>query len=151
MRKNALIILVSLLIFCSAANAELVVNGDGTVTDTETGLMWQQDEAGDMNWESALSYCEKLVLAGYDDWRLPNINELQSLVDYSTHDPAIDTDAFPNAVSDSYYSSTTFTYTYYESRAWSVYFGSGDVDSSSEKWDWGASYYVRAVRSVDSD
>lgn len=59
-------------------------NGDGTITDKATGLMWQQDDSGEsMDWESSLSYCEDLNLAGYDDWRLPNAKELQSIVDYS--------------------------------------------------------------------
>ena len=59
-------------------------NGDGTVTDNATGLMWMQTDSGEgMNWEGSLGYCESLDLAGYDDWRLPNAKELQSIVDYS--------------------------------------------------------------------
>ena len=143
MRKNALIILVSLLIFCSTANAEMVVNQDGTVTDTATGLMWQQDGAGQMNWETALSYCENLVLAGYDDWRLPNINELQSLVDYSTYDPAIDTSAFPHTMSYTYWSSTT--YSNITDSAWSVHFYNGVVGTNYKLNNMYGS--VRAVRS----
>jgi len=70
-------------------------NGDGTVTDKATGLMWLQDDQGGMNWEEALAWCEELNAAGYDDWRLPNAKELQSLVDYSrspdtSGGPAID-------------------------------------------------------------
>ena len=59
----------------------LVDNGDGTVTDNRTGLIWQQGEPGAMTWNSALTYCEGLSLAGSTDWRLPNIKELESLVD----------------------------------------------------------------------
>ena len=81
-------------------DARFVDNGDGTVTDTSTGLTWQQ-VAADMNdnqqidppdlvaWCEALTYCENLVLAGDDDWRLPNIRELQSIVDYG-RDPVLD-------------------------------------------------------------
>lgn len=71
-------------------------NGDGTVTDLATGLMWQQTDDGETrNWEDALSYAENLNLAEHDDWRLPNAHELQSIVDYqrsmqSTGSPAID-------------------------------------------------------------
>ncbi len=63
---------------------EFVDNGNDTVSDNATGLMWQQsDGSSTMNWESALNYCGNLDYAGYDDWRLPNAKELQSIVDYS--------------------------------------------------------------------
>ncbi len=59
-------------------------NGNGTITDQATGLMWQQSDSGaGLNWADALAYCENLNYAGYDDWRLPNAKELQSIVDYS--------------------------------------------------------------------
>lgn len=59
-------------------------NGDGTITDYATGLMWQQTDDGEMrDWESALGYSENLELGGYGDWRLPNAKELQSIVDYA--------------------------------------------------------------------
>lgn len=68
-----------------------VNNGDGTVTDSATGLMWQQSDDGvGRNWEEALAYAEDLDYAGYNDWRLPNAKELQIIVDYSRNDPAID-------------------------------------------------------------
>jgi hypothetical protein len=66
-------------------------NGDGTVTDHNAGLMWQQlDDGVGRNWEEALAYAEALTLAGHDDWRLPNAKELQSIVDYNSKAPAID-------------------------------------------------------------
>ncbi len=59
-------------------------NGDGTISDLATGLMWQKCDSGvGMDWEDALSYAESAEYAGYSDWRLPNIKELQSIVDYS--------------------------------------------------------------------
>ncbi len=59
-------------------------NGDGTITDQATGLMWSQKDSGKgMNWQEALEYAENLSYAGHDDWRLPNAKELQHLVDYS--------------------------------------------------------------------
>ena len=59
-------------------------NDDGTVTDAATGLMWQQADSGTaMSWEEALAWAENLEYGGYDDWRLPNAKELQSLVDYN--------------------------------------------------------------------
>jgi hypothetical protein len=77
-----------------------VNNNDGTISDLATGMMWARDDSGKaMNWQQALEYCENLELAGYDDWRLPNAKELQSIVDYtrapdardpSRRSPAID-------------------------------------------------------------
>jgi len=75
---------------------QFVDNGDGTISDLSTGLMWQLSDDGHIrNWSEALTYVETLELAEYDDWRLPNIKELQSIVDYSkslqtTGTPAID-------------------------------------------------------------
>jgi hypothetical protein len=66
-------------------------NGDGTVTDRASGLIWQrQDDGKARNWAEALGYCQNLLLGGHDDWRLPNAKELQSIVDYRRHDPALD-------------------------------------------------------------
>ncbi|GAL36826.1 internal repeat sequences detected [Vibrio maritimus] len=63
---------------------DLVDNGDKTVTDKATGLTWQQgDSLQGMDWFSAIQYCENLELAGQGDWRMPNIKELHSIVDYS--------------------------------------------------------------------
>ena len=72
---------------------QFVDNGDGTVTDQATGLMWmQQDSGAGMNWQDALAWAESLELAGHDDWRLPDAKELQSILDYtrspSTHGTA---------------------------------------------------------------
>ena len=59
-------------------------NNDGTISDYATGLMWMQDDSGEgMNWKDALSYAENKIYANYTDWRLPNVKELQSIVDYS--------------------------------------------------------------------
>jgi hypothetical protein len=58
-------------------------NGDGTVTDNVTGLMWEKAVSDrPLTWEESLRRCEDLELGGHDDWRLPSINELQSLVTY---------------------------------------------------------------------
>jgi hypothetical protein len=70
-------------------------NGDGTVTDLTTGLMWQQvPPTEEFTWEEANEYCENLNLAGYDDWRLPSVKELFSLWNGSEGWPYIDTKYF---------------------------------------------------------
>jgi hypothetical protein len=61
-----------------------VDNGNGTISDNATGLVWSQADSGaGMNWSDALAYCEGSSVAGADDWRLPSAKELQSIVDYS--------------------------------------------------------------------
>lgn len=73
-----------------------VDNGDGTISDLASGLMWQKEDDGNSrDWEESLIYAEDLTLANYNNWRLPNAKELQSIVDYSrspqtTNSPAID-------------------------------------------------------------
>lgn len=69
---------------------EFVDNGDGTISDLATGLMWMKDDYGQsIMWEEALAYCENMEFAGYDDWKLPNVKELHSIVDYSGVYPAV--------------------------------------------------------------
>ncbi len=88
-------------------------NGDGTVTDLNTGLMWQQspDTNGDgtinandkMNFETAQNYANTLTLAGYNDWRLPTIKELYSLMNFNGATgtvPYLDTNYFDFAYGD---------------------------------------------------
>ena len=63
---------------------QFVDNGNGTVTDLATGLMWQKkDNTQGVDWKDALDYAKKLNVGGHSDWRLPNAKELQSIVDYS--------------------------------------------------------------------
>ena len=63
---------------------EFTDNGDETITDNSTGLMWTQDDNGEgLDWEAALAYAEDSEFASHSDWRLPNVKELQSIVDYS--------------------------------------------------------------------
>jgi len=63
---------------------QFVDNEDGTITDNATGLMWMKDDNGEgVIWKDALDYAEGNEYAAYSDWRLPNVKELQSIVDYS--------------------------------------------------------------------
>jgi hypothetical protein len=62
-------------------------NGDGTVTDLNTGLMWQSDPGEKMTFRQAVKGASKCRLAGYKDWRLPTIKELYSLILFSGTDP----------------------------------------------------------------
>ncbi len=121
--------------------ARFINNRNGTITDTLTGLMWQQKTAGPMTHQEALDYCIKLSLGGYSGWRLPNIKELQSLVDYTRYNPAIDTSAFLRIISFTYYwSSTTDANNMYY--AWYISFFSGCIGAVSKLYG----HYVLAVR-----
>jgi len=121
---------------------DFVDNGDGTVTDNATGLMWQQADSGSgMDWEDALAYAKGSILANYDDWRLPNIKELQSIVDYShspsaghaaDQGPAIDTDYFEITELPSGTTNYDTDYGYFWSST-SAYFG-GDSPEYYYAW-----------------
>lgn len=115
-------------------------NNDGTVTDWNTGLIWQQSEGGLMDWESSLAYCEALSLADSTDWQLPNAKALQSLVDYDRLSPALNTTFFPDAHAASYWSSST--YFLYPSAGCCVDFTDGTIHYRSKL----NAEYVRCVR-----
>ena len=105
--------------------SNFIDNGDGTVTDEATGLMWSQSDSGEgMNWEDALAWVQQMNgknYLGYNDWRLPDAKELQSLVDYTRSpdttnsaaiDPIFQATEITNEAGEKdypfYWSSTTF-------------------------------------------
>jgi hypothetical protein len=121
-------------------DGRFVDNGDGTVTDTCTGLMWQQatadiNEDGQigavdaLNWADALQYCENLEYAGHSDWRLPNVRELISIADYGRcpgFDPAVFSIALPGeGWFVLYWSSTSPANDVERGKAFNVYFWNG--------------------------
>jgi hypothetical protein len=119
------------------------VNGDSTVTDTKTGLVWQQSTSGSKKtWEVALGICEDLTLASQSDWRLPNIKELGSIVDTSELNPALDETAFPNTINASYWSSSPVSSTSATVTVYHLDFSTGRVLSENKSYG----YWVRCVR-----
>ena len=80
------------------------VNGDEIVKDLTTELYWQKTYVTEKTWPELLEYCENLEYGGFSDWRMPNISELRSLINYEKSYPASD---FPNMPSDWLISSTT--------------------------------------------
>jgi len=115
-------------------------NDDGTITDTDTGLMWQKNTTLDKNWENALDTCHKLELAGYTDWRLPGKEVLRSIVDYSQYAASLNKQFFPQSVSTAYWTSTTDQQQ--PDHAWCIHFQYGNDLSRSKNY----LYAVRAVR-----
>ncbi len=141
-------------------------NGDGTVTDNVTGLMWQQkDDDVEYTWYEASGtndekynsdtkdVCGSLSLAGYNDWRLPSKKELVTIVDYGKESPVINESYFSKVKSSNYWSSVINMqmeenkHDYLNTRgityAWSVNFRDGNTPSITAYYE----EYVRCVRS----
>ncbi len=123
---------------------KLVLDAEA-VLDLETGLVWQKisDYSNRRNWYEALDYCSNLEIGGRKGWRLPTVDELETLVD-STHNPALP-EGHPftgNELSSRYWSSTPCANN--TDFAWQVSFSSGHVSNGDKS---NGSYYVRAVRS----
>ena len=123
--------LVLSLLFGFNLYAELIKNiSTGVVTDTATGLKWQDNKVGKrMTWTDAVSHCDMLDLDG-KGWRLPSIDELQSIVYVKKNPNFIDTfwgttisDEFQNTYTGNYWSSTTNKEN--ENNAWYVFFRNG--------------------------
>lgn len=128
-------------------------NGDGTVTDNVTGLVWQkQDNGQKLLWKDAVSYCENLVLGQYSDWRMPGLSELASLIYIGNGDS--------NAINASYFEIKPELYSgypFWSSRtpptisgsALTVVFGNGSIQvrtaNIGNQWD--EKWSVRCVRS----
>jgi hypothetical protein len=110
---------------------DFVDNDDSTITDKATGLMWSKDDSGKgMDWEAALAYAEASEYGGYDDWRLPNIKELQSIADYSGTFPAINTSVFNPTKLTNIKGQTDYPF-YWSSTSNPVEGGDGEVDNGS--------------------
>ncbi len=145
-------------------NPRFTDNGDGTVKDNLTGLIWLKDAGalGQMNWETALTNCAAVSNGMYGltdgsvagDWRLPNLLELRSLIRYDSHGPAVsDTtgtgqwtagDPFTNIQSLQYWSSTTYASSTGNAYIWYALYGGTETAGKNN------SYYVWPVRGTSS-
>jgi hypothetical protein len=109
--------------------AGLSDNGDGTITDRRSGLVWQKDEVPTaMTWEEAERYATSLQIGGRTGWRLPTVKELQSLNDPKIVRPSISRTFFPEAAAEEYWSSTAMGNR--PNYAWTVNFEVGIVSYS---------------------
>jgi hypothetical protein len=115
-------------------------NNDGTITDTLTGLMWQKETITGQSWKDALNTCQKLELAGYNDWRLPGKEVLRSIVDYTQYAASLNKQYFPQSASTAYWTSTSDQQQ--PTQAWCIHFQYGNDLSRSKN----QLYAVRAVR-----
>lgn len=146
------------------------LHDDGTVTDNQTGLRWQRcplgytlDDAGTAldysddsctpgavvtyDWQAALQGAETLNagggLAGFNDWKVPNIKQLLSIVERRCATPAINATLFPDTpASAQFWSSTTYIY----SAEADVLDMRNGLNSRAFKQGTGSTLYVRLVR-----
>ena len=110
-------------------------NGDGTVTDNVTGLIWQQAPTTTQYiWSAAVTHCPQLSLGGHsDDWRLPTLIELVSLLDFSVStasgSPTVNATAFPAMPAGLYWSATAVSDL--NNFAWEVNFNNGVINADA--------------------
>ncbi len=128
------------------------IGGDAVVTDLATGLMWAAagNAAGcnngiTINWANGIAYATGLDFAGFDDWRMPNVKELISIVEYDAAlsvgaDPLIQEPPFSSTMREDYWTSTALVYD--PTRAQCAHFGQGNIG-----WSFKTSLeYLRCVR-----
>ena len=122
-------------------------NGDGSITENITKLMWQKTDGGEMTFENAAIYCNNLTLAGYTDWRLPTAEELFSINNFGRLNPALNTVYFTLTQAEYWWSSETAADD--ASKIWVTNAGGGiGAHPKTETLSSGGSKYfhVRAVR-----
>ena len=147
MRMTNVLLLVTTLLWTSAAATFAAtrfvttepVAGEHVVLDTQTNLVWQKNYSQNSEWVQAMSYCESLDYGGESDWRLPNQQELASLVDYHRYKPA---SAFPDMPSDYFWTSTSFVAD--ASKMFLLNFEKGNVTSGLKTSE--NQYLIRCVR-----
>jgi len=123
-------------------------NGDGTISDRVTGLQWQQSDGGERSWDAAQSYCDSLVFAGHDDWRMPRLPELFSINQLNNVNPALDS-SFTRTTAEYWWSTTLRADD--TARAWATNAGGGaGPHPKSETISGGGTkrFHVRCVRDV---
>jgi PKD repeat protein len=123
-------------------NGPYVDNGDGTVLDKGTGLVWMKyGSPGTAKWSDAVSFCHNVEFAEYDDWELPNIYELQTIV-HEPGSPTINTTYFKDTEAARCWSGNRYT----SDRSWYVDFSNGTSGNASSDDFFSERYYVRCVR-----
>lgn len=139
----------------STPNSRFTINNDGTITDNNTGLQWMRCTLGQQwdgetctgtttsyNWQNALTEAKNTTYAGFDDWYLPNIKELSSIVEVACFEPAINDNIFPNTASSIYWSSSPRSQV--SGDAWFVDFQDGIP--APGPFSMGSKFSVRLVR-----
>lgn len=136
----------------SAPTKEFTLHANGTVTQNTTGLMWMRCSKGQSwdgdsctgsanayNWQNALAL-KNSTFAGFNDWRLPNKNELVTIVEQRCTLPAINAVVFPNTPNNWYWSSSSYARD--SNYGWIIGFGTGRIYDEHKN----NLYRVRLVR-----
>jgi len=141
MKQTLIMMIISIVLYGQVASTGHIV------IDSKTSLEWQDDqEAFKVEWNDAINYCETLELDNHTDWRLPNINELKTIVDSSKDVSIINGfEQIGEEGSLEYWTSTSVDAT--PSSAWIIYFSSGAIGGISKN----SSCYFRCVRNKDSN
>ena len=140
-------------IITTAPDTSFTIHNDATATDNTTGLMWMRCSLGQewdgrtcsgaaisVSWADGLKAAAGYEFAGYADWRLPNKNELESIVEGRCFSPAINVEIFPATPTTFFWSSSPYAAVL--EGAWSVDFGYGAVNATVKS----ASIHIRLVR-----
>ena len=113
--------------FAAVPHPSYTDNGNGTVTDNNTRLMWAKDGSSvgcnggnHAQWSEAVAFCQNLTFAGYSDWRLPSRKELASILDTEQENLSINTSYSPNTHAAQYWTSTKSSPD--SNYAWSIHF-----------------------------
>ena len=115
-------------------------NGDNTVTDNLTGLMWAKGYSS-LPWNNAMQSCDNSTLAGYTDWRLPNVREMRSLFsNFSRYNPVLELNVFNLNPNYSFWTSTALER--YPTEKYVVHSGSGSVAPNAIYNSYQAYYYT---------
>jgi len=118
-----------------------------TVKDNVTKLQWQDDSETSQvqkRWYDAKVYCSELQLETFSDWRVPTIEEFETLVDDGQYDPSVTPGVFQHIVASVYWSDTT--YDYRPTFAWGINFQT----AYSYHYEKEHEAYVRCVRTSDA-
>ena len=146
------------LIASSTPESSFLLHNDGTVLQKTTGLIWMRCASGQtwdgntcsgsaaiFTWAEALQNATRENFAGYQDWRLPNKNELDAILEERCVAPAINKTIFPATPADYFWTSSP--YSGLSTGAWSVDFGFGVVTATEKK----GKLHMRLVREVMTD
>lgn len=122
-----------------------VVAIEDGVYDPTTGLMWQRSPSGYLDWQAALDYCRNLDQVGFDDWRLPNVKELSTLLHPNSANPVLDDEVFPGIRTNQvFWSSTTYNDPVRRNNAYTVALGDDGTVNKATK---ASSFPILCVRS----